>query len=274
MRLLTLLALAVGLLLAADHPKKDATKKETARFQGTWKFVSMEVNGKKKPNEDFDKYTVVLKGDQWTVSEGDKIAAQATFKLDPTQEPKTIDLTDAVRRRLIRGIYFLKGDTLTVCDRGSEKGDRPTTFGTKPDSGFVLFVLERAKPSDPKEAAGKKELARFQGNWRFVSMEVNGKQSSQEEYGKFKVVYHGDGCKVYDGDKLAAEVISIKLDPTKKPNTIDWINQGRQVRGIYSLEENKLTICDREAAKGGRPTEFATTANSGLVLVVMNRVKP
>jgi uncharacterized protein (TIGR03067 family) len=71
-----------------------------------------------------------------------------TFELDPTQKPKTIDLVDVdvEKKRLIRGIYFLEGDTLTVCYREAEKGERPTEFATKPDSGFVLFVLKREKP--------------------------------------------------------------------------------------------------------------------------------
>lgn len=142
----TFSVLAITLLSAADDPKEGVVKKEMEKFQGSWKFVSMEVDGKKKPDEDINKYTVVLKGDQWTVSEGDKVAAKVTFKPDPATKPKSIDLVDVEKKRLIRGIYFFEGDMLTVCDRGSEKGDRPSKFGTKLDSGFVLFVLKRVKP--------------------------------------------------------------------------------------------------------------------------------
>ncbi len=145
-----LAALVAGLVLVvaapADGGEQDAVKKEMAKFQGTWKFVSMEVEGKKSADEAINKYTVVFKGDQWTVSEGEKVAAQVTFKVDPTKKPKTVDLVDAGKGRLIRGIYSLEGDKLTVCDRGSEKGDRPTEFATKPSSGLVLIVLERVKP--------------------------------------------------------------------------------------------------------------------------------
>ncbi len=139
--------LAVGLLLAADNPKEDGVKKEMAKFQGTWKFVSVEVDGNKTPYKGF---TVVLKGDQWTVCEGGRCAAKVTFKLDPTKKPKTIDLVDldVEKERLIRGIYSLEGDTLMVCyHRDPEKeGDRPTEFATKPDSGLVLFLLKREIP--------------------------------------------------------------------------------------------------------------------------------
>jgi len=51
-----------------------------AKFQGTWKLVSMEVEDGKKPDAEINKYTVVLKGDSWSVSAGDKIVAPLTFK--------------------------------------------------------------------------------------------------------------------------------------------------------------------------------------------------
>ena len=132
------------------RPQARCVKKEMAKFQGTWKFVSVKVDGMKMPDRAFTKATVVLKGDQWTVCEGKGCAAKLTVRLDPTKKPKTIDLVDmdVEKERFIRGIYSLQGDTLTVCYHRDpeQEGDRPTEFATKPDSGFVLFVLKREKP--------------------------------------------------------------------------------------------------------------------------------
>lgn len=135
------------LLLGSERKRRAPTaspNEEFAKVQGTWEFVSMEVEGTKKPEEEFKKYTAVLEGDQWMVYEGTNVKAQTPFELDPRANPKTIDLFPS-DGRVLQGIYTLKDDQLTMCDRGTEKGDRPTEFGTKPDSGLVLVVLRRVK---------------------------------------------------------------------------------------------------------------------------------
>jgi uncharacterized protein (TIGR03067 family) len=124
-----------------------AARQELDKLHGTWEFVSMEVEGVKKPEADFKKYRVVLEGDQWTVWEGTNIAAQTTMEPDPGTDPKGLDLLPRPGKGdPIRGIYLLEGDKLTYCDRGEDKGDRPTEFGTEPDSGLVLIVLRRVGP--------------------------------------------------------------------------------------------------------------------------------
>jgi uncharacterized protein (TIGR03067 family) len=263
--------LVAASLLAANDPKEDVAKKEMTKFQGTWRFVSMEVQGDKKSDPGF-KNTAVLKGDQWTVSAGDRIIAQTIFRLDPTKTPKTIDLIDIDKGRIIRGIYSLEGDTLTVCDRGAEKGKRPTEFATQPDSGLVLVVLQRTKPGAPRDQDGiAKEMTKFQGTWRFISLERD--QKPEEEFKKYTAVLKGDQWTVSAGDRIAAQTI-FRLDPTKTPKTIDLIDidKGRIIRGIYSLEGDTLTVCDRGEKE--RPTEFATKPDSGLVLFVLKRAKP
>ena len=135
----------------ASHPPATPTfatavNDEFKKFQGAWEFVSLEVDGGKKPDQDFKKYSVVFQGDQWTVSEGTNIAAQTTIELDPRTDPKTIDVFPQPGKGMpIHGIYLFEGDQLTICDRGEDKGDRPSEFVTKPGAGFVLIVFRRIK---------------------------------------------------------------------------------------------------------------------------------
>jgi uncharacterized protein (TIGR03067 family) len=86
------LPFAVVLLMAADEPAKDA-KKEADQLQGEWTMVSMETRGAKHSEDDVKKYTLTIKGDQWTVMNGLSPGAGRTFKIDPSKDPKTLDLT-------------------------------------------------------------------------------------------------------------------------------------------------------------------------------------
>ena len=141
-----LAVLAVGVFFAADAPKDDATKKELEKFQGTWKFVSLEVDGNKLPEEGFKDARLVITGDKFTVSEG-RVLHKGVFKVDVSKKPKTIDVTfteGPEKGNTVRGIYELEGDTYKVCMTDTLKA-RPTEFASKPGSGHVLEVLKREK---------------------------------------------------------------------------------------------------------------------------------
>ena len=129
-----------------SQPASDpAAHAELEKFQGPWEFVSLEVEGNKKPDSDFRKLSVVFRGNQWIVSEGTNIAAQTTIALNPTTNPRTIDAFPPPGKGLtIHGIYKFEGDTLIICDRGEDNGERPTDF-MEADSGAVLIVFKRAK---------------------------------------------------------------------------------------------------------------------------------
>lgn len=141
-----LLLVSVGLSLAAGDAKEEV-KKELERFGGTWKFVSLEADGKKVPEADFETARLVLKGASFTFTD-DHGTVHGTFQVDPAKKPKTIDVTftdGPDKGKTFLGIYELKGDTYKVCIGLKEK-DRPKEFVSEPGSGHALETLRRQKP--------------------------------------------------------------------------------------------------------------------------------
>jgi uncharacterized protein (TIGR03067 family) len=140
-----LLLLAVVFLLAADDVK-DQVKKELARFEGTWKIVSLETEQNKLTKDALKHFQLKLEGDKFTtIDEGRE--THGTFKVDPTKKPKTIDITmtDGPQKgSTMIGIYELEGDTYKLCADILGK-TRPTEFAIKPGSGHILEVLKREK---------------------------------------------------------------------------------------------------------------------------------
>jgi uncharacterized protein (TIGR03067 family) len=68
------------------------------------------------------------------------------------------------------------------------------------------------------------------------------------------------------------------MDETKTLKTIDMTivagkEKGKVYHGIYRLDGDMYTICRNFEPNKDRPTEFATKADSGLMLVVWKRVK-
>jgi uncharacterized protein (TIGR03067 family) len=140
------LVLAAGLSLAADDKDKDALDKEYAKFEGTWQIFSLEVEGRKIPQEAINESRLIIKGKEFTMKE--KIATyKGTFLIDPTKKPKTIDMkfTEGPEKgNTSLGIYQLDGDDFTLCLTITAK-DRPTEFAAKAKSGLGLEMLKREK---------------------------------------------------------------------------------------------------------------------------------
>jgi uncharacterized protein (TIGR03067 family) len=135
----------VFLLIAAVAPAQDA-KKELEKLQGEWTMVSLEENGMKVADETAKQYKLTVKENQWIVTRSGKEGfAKVTFKIDPTKDPKTIDLTYKTgdKESVSQGIYKLAGDTLTLC-RTDSKAERPKQFKIR-DKLDTLVVWKRVK---------------------------------------------------------------------------------------------------------------------------------
>jgi uncharacterized protein (TIGR03067 family) len=149
------LALCAGLLLAGigtvaadDVAQQEAVKKDRKKYEGTWQAVSLVVDGNEAAAEDAQKITVVNDADgQWELRSEDKVVARGTSEIDPTKEPKAVDLKVTVGEgagKTARGIYDLGVDSRTVCLAGPGQ-ERPAEFSSKAGSGHILVMVKRVK---------------------------------------------------------------------------------------------------------------------------------
>jgi uncharacterized protein (TIGR03067 family) len=143
------LVAGAGLLVAAGDAKEEAVKKDLEALKGVWKVVSVEKDGKKLGEEQLKGVSVRFDASgKASGHKGDKVIFEATFRIDPTKEPRTIDATQTSegegKGKTNPGIYEIKGDTLRTCISETGK-DRPTEFSAGPGSGRTLRVYEREK---------------------------------------------------------------------------------------------------------------------------------
>jgi uncharacterized protein (TIGR03067 family) len=137
-------SLAVGGTLLAEGAK-DTGEDVLKMIQGTWKFVSQEIDGKGLPKEEVAKQTITFDGDKWTVRRDGKVVQAGTHKFDPDKKPAHVDavVTEGEDKgSTMLGIYELKGNTLKVCFDPKGK-ERPTDFTSK--ACRMTAVVEREK---------------------------------------------------------------------------------------------------------------------------------
>jgi uncharacterized protein (TIGR03067 family) len=119
-------------------------------------------------------------------------------------------------------------------------------------------------------AADDKELEKFQGDWRVVSVTKDGKAITGEALkGK---VWRFEGNKLPPLDNKT-DAATITVDPAQKPGTLDLKDKsGDVVQGIDKFTgADKLTICGRGGGK--RPKEFDASKGSAAILFELERAK-
>jgi uncharacterized protein (TIGR03067 family) len=142
------LMLALMGVAAADRPRDEAAKKDLEQLQGTWTMAALEVDGKLVPEAKLKGTTLIIKGNKYIVKVRNQ-THETAFQLDPTKKPKEIDMTfaeGANKDRVHKGIYALEGDTFKLCRGQQPDRERPTEFGTWPDTGIFLVTWKRQSP--------------------------------------------------------------------------------------------------------------------------------
>jgi uncharacterized protein (TIGR03067 family) len=142
-----LLTVLVFLVLGADGPKEDETRKDLKTLQGTWAFVAIEEAGGKKTARDLkgmeDRFNWTFMNNELLRNLGMELA-KGRFRIDGSKQPKEIDFFDyAGKGKHVRGIYSFEGQQLRIFLGTVQAGDRPKTFGTKPQPGQTSLLLKR-----------------------------------------------------------------------------------------------------------------------------------
>jgi uncharacterized protein (TIGR03067 family) len=121
-----------------------------------------------------------------------------------------------------------------------------------------------------------KDAENIIGKWSVVRGERNGDALPEDQVKELKLTFGKEMLTLSspEGEKEA----TVKLDPTKKPKTIDVIpkdgpRKGQLLRGIYELKGDELRLCMSDSEQSERPTEFKSPNGSSFVLLSLKRDK-
>jgi len=135
---------------------------------------------------------------------------------------------------------------------------------------FMAFAVIAA--DDPKVAAIKKDLDALQGSWKTVSIIRDGEVLTEEKAKAIGVTITGNVITINDGKR--EDKAKIELDPTQKPATIKFVEDGMDgaAGGIYLLEGDALKLC--WSFNGNEPPkEFVSKNGTQTALFVLQREK-
>jgi uncharacterized protein (TIGR03067 family) len=109
------------------------------------------------------------------------------------------------------------------------------------------------------------DLELMQGTWRAVRIETGGRPVPNELARSVRYTFEGDRVRLAEGDQPAGKGV-IALDPVADPKAFDFSatdgpQAGTVARGIYRIEDDRLTMClGRE-----RPAGFTGAGEAALV---------
>ncbi len=135
--------LLIGVVCAPALAWAGDNQADKAKLQGAWVTVSLVDKGTAEKEGKVKMLKLIFKGDKYIYQLG-ATTFTATFKLDATAKPRSIDVTfeeGPIKGKTMKAIYALDGDELKIC--GGDK--RPTEFTATKEAGTILFTFKREK---------------------------------------------------------------------------------------------------------------------------------
>lgn len=130
---------------------------------------------------------------------------------------------------------------------------------------YLIVGLALVGFAASQECAGEDAKSELEGTWHLVYFERDGKELKVQ--GETQSMFTGDKFVVKRGDKVIAAG-TFKLDPSKKPKTLDAAytegpDKGKTFKSIYQIDGDLLKFCRAGTPDEDRPTEFKTKPESG-----------
>lgn len=130
---------------------------------------------------------------------------------------------------------------------------------------MTAFVSAQDKKDEKKEVP--KELAPFQGTWKVVKAEVNGKAIPEKEFEGGRFTFEGTKVTVIEDEKSKPDVGTFAVNNEKEPFTIDLVQPDDKALGIYKFDKDgKLTLCFATGKGAARPKAFDDKKAAFMVL--------
>jgi uncharacterized protein (TIGR03067 family) len=160
-------------------PSAPVAQTDKERLQGTWLADSVELMEMRLPPDMVKRVRFVFSGGHLRATMPTGEVEQGTFKLDPTINPKEMDIIDKADQKGLFAIYRFDGDRLHVCL--TQDKDRPTEFKSKLGTVRGMIVLRRAPPEEVgwtplfngRDLTGWQE-APAANNWKVVNNALAG----------------------------------------------------------------------------------------------------
>ena len=140
-----------------------------------------------------------------------------------------------------------------------------------------LFVVGTVQADEAKE-----QIAKVQGIWAAVTYIEDGQGEAKEipaSESPVRWAFKNDRVTFLADVETASAKGTYKLDPSKKPKTIDISfppafgeKMGQTLLGIYEIDGDALKICYSPDG-GQRPAEFQSKSGSKVILATFKRLK-
>ncbi len=121
--------------------EKVVDQRDVDGLQGTWRYDEVTRNGKPEPGK-FGS-TFVVKGQSlWIIrKDGVDEFGEMPFSVHPEKRPCEFEFE--YQGTVIKGVYRLENETVTLCYPSISNGPRPTKFSSDPGEKTGLYVLSR-----------------------------------------------------------------------------------------------------------------------------------